>query len=140
MFMPGQRQPSAELEPPWLYRPGPELSAVHRHALAHPDQAVTAIRRGGLAASVVGHDDLDRVRLVAQQYLGLLRACMLESVRQTLLHEPVGREVEDSGERYRFTFDPKLHREPRLADAVDQLGELLESGLRRERGCLVGIS
>src|SRR6266498_887243 len=73
---------------------GLELAAVDRHALAHADQAVSALVAVAAAETVVAHGQLDLPVAVPDEHLGVLRPSVLEGVRQALLDEPVSGEVD----------------------------------------------
>jgi len=62
---------------------------------------------------------------------------VLERVGQRFLHDPVGGHV-DAGRQCRHRpFDLKVDRQAGAPDAFDELGEALDSGLRRERRAFV---
>src|ERR671937_64382 len=127
-------KPVATLRP----RAGLELAAVHGDALAHADEAVSALVAVAAARTVVAHRQLDVAVAVANDDLGPLRPGVLERIREPLLDEPVSGEVDAGRKLSRGAFDPQLHREPSLARLLDQPLELLETGLRGERGRLLG--
>src|SRR5919201_6211727 len=123
-------KPVATLRP----RAGLELAAVHGDALAHADEAVSALVALAPAWTVVAHRQLDVAVAVANDDLGSLRPGVLERIREPLLDESVGGEVGTGGKLYRLALDAQLHREPRLARLFDPLLELVEGRLRGERG------
>ena len=97
-----------------------------------PPRAVAAAR------AVVGDLELDLAVAVADEDLRLVGARVLERVRQALLDEPVGRQV-DAGRKLRgLALDPQLDRQPGLPNLLDELVEVLEARLRGERGRLLG--
>ena len=65
---------------------------------------------------------------------------MLKGVRQAFLHEPVGGQVNAGRELNRLALDPQLDRQAGLARLLDQPLDLLQAGLRGERGRLLGPS
>src|SRR5438128_9053352 len=71
-----------------------QLAAVDRDALAHPDEAVPASVAAAGAAAVVAHRQLDVPVAVANHDLRPQRAGVLEGIRQALLDEPVGSQVD----------------------------------------------
>jgi hypothetical protein len=77
------------------------------------------------------HRELDDP--VADGDVRLRRFRVLERVRERLLHDPVGREVEPGRQRRSHALDRQLDRQSGVANLLEQLGELLEPRLRRER-------
>ena len=63
-------------------------------------------------------------------------AGVLERIRQRLLHDPVGREVDPRRELHRLPLHCELHRQSGLAHLLDERRERPEARLRRERGDL----
>ena len=59
---------------------------------------------------------------------------MLDRVRQALLHEPVGSQVDAGRELRRLALDLELDGEPRLARLRDEPVKVLEARLWRQRG------
>ena len=62
---------------------------------------------------------------------------MLERVRQRLLDDPVGRELDPDGQSARLAGDVQLDRKPRFAHLRHEGREVVEARLRRER--VVGV-
>ena len=62
---------------------------------------------------------------------------MLERVRQRLLHDPVGGQVDARRQLAALALDRQLDRKPRVAHLRDERLELSERRLRRERDVLV---
>ena len=59
-------------------------------------------------------------------------AGVLERVGETLLNNPIGREVDPWRERETLPVEVQLHGEPGAADLLDQRVEAVKAGLRRE--------
>ena len=59
---------------------------------------------------------------------------MLDHVRERLLHDPVGGELESRGERPRIALDRERHLEAARANLLGEFGDLAQAGLRRARG------
>ena len=76
-------------------RPALERAAEERDALAHPDEPVPAAggRRAG-AGAVVGTSRLSDLRLAVERTLPRRTGRVLRDVRQRLLDDPVGGEVD----------------------------------------------
>src|SRR5207244_5256143 len=83
------REPGAKPVAALRSRTGLQLAAVDRDSLAHPDEPVPASVAVSVAAAVVAHRHLDVPVAVADEHLGVLRACMLERVREAFLDETV---------------------------------------------------
>src|SRR2546423_2924772 len=114
-----------------------ELAAVDRHPLAHADEAVSALVAVAPTRAVVAHRQLDVAVAVADEHLGVCRAGVLDRIREPLLDEAVGGQVDTGGKLYGLSLDVQLHRKTSLARFLDQALELLEGGLRGERGRLL---
>ena len=68
------------------------------------------------------------------------RAGVLERVRQRLLHDPVGREVDTGRELDRLALDRQLHRQSGLAHLLDELrGACRGPAAARVRGPLSSV-
>ena len=97
--------------PPLGCRPASRLAAVECHALAHADEPVTAARDWRrVAGAVVGDLELERVRAVANVDARARLTCVLERVRQRLLHDPVGRQLDPDRQLASLAFDLELDR------------------------------
>src|SRR5207237_513221 len=118
--------------------PGLELTTVDRNPLAHADEAVSTLVAVSSAAAVVAHRQLDLPVAVADEHLGVLRARVLERVRESFLDEPVGGEVDAGRKLLRIALDPQVDGEPGLARVLDELVEVGEARLRSKRGRLLG--
>ena len=94
-------------------------------------------RRG--APAVVAYLDLHLVGAVADDHVRVAGACVLEHVRQALLNDAIGREVEPSREGVRVTFQMKLDWQSRAADLCEERVEAVEPWLRHELG-LVAVA
>src|SRR5437588_1521155 len=115
-----------------------ELAAVHGHALAHPDEPVPTAVAVASAAAVVADGDLDVPVAVADEHLGVLGLGVLDRVRQAFLDEAVRGEIEARGELHGLALDAELDGKPGLARARDELVDVVEARLRRERRRLLG--
>ena len=62
----------------------------------------------------------------------MARVGVLECIRQPLLDDPVGGEVDRPGNRDAVAVEVKPHRQPGAADLVQQRVEAVESRLRRQ--------
>ena len=67
-------------------------------------------------------------------------AGVLDDVGERLLHDPVGGQVDALGERARLALDGELDADARGARALEQLRQLAEPRLRRERGGLLLVA
>ena len=65
---------------------------------------------------------------------------MLDRVRQALLDEPVGSEVDACRKLHGIAFDPELDRQAGLASLRDEPLDVLEARLRCERRRLLGAA
>jgi hypothetical protein len=102
---------------------------------------VAARRRilGG-AGSVVGDLDVELLVAVADGHARMRRAGVLERVRQRLLDDAVRRQVDPRRDRARLALDPQFHGHAGLANLVDEVPEVAQAGLRRERELVVGAA
>ena len=85
-------------------------------------------------------DDVDPqlVRVALQAHHDVrVRPGVLERVRQRLLHDPVGRQVDRGLERGAVAVDLEVDAQPCRLDALDELGQLRDAGLGRERRRIV---
>ena len=80
---------------------GAHLAAVDLHALADADEPVAEAVARRAAEAVVADLELQRVRLVAHGHVGPGRARVLERVRQALLDDAVGGELDRPRQRGR---------------------------------------
>ena len=76
-------------------RPGGELTSEERHAFAHAEQAVTAVRvprpaEQCLTVTVVVDVDRDRIRAPLNHHVGVRARGMLDDVRQGFLNDSKG--------------------------------------------------
>jgi hypothetical protein len=69
---------------------------------------VAAAVATAVARPVVGHAQLDEPVRVADEHLRVLRARVLQRVRQSFLDEPVRGQVDAGRELYRVAFDREL--------------------------------
>jgi hypothetical protein len=77
------------------------------------DQAVAdAVDGRGGTAPVVDYVELERLGAITDYNLGAGGARMLDDVRQRLLHDPVGGEVDPGRNMHGLPLEPQLHREP----------------------------
>src|SRR4029453_5001981 len=96
----------------WM-RTGFDRAAVHRHALAHTREPVTAGAVLALRRPPVVRDlEVDGVPAVADGPPRVRGPCVLDRVRQRLLDDPVGGEVEAGRELDRVALDCQLDGEP----------------------------
>src|SRR5439155_3287562 len=104
----------------------------------YPDQAVTgAVHARGRSGAVVADLELERRLPVADDDRRLRAPGVLERVRERLLHDPVGGEVDSRRQRCLLTLDPQLDRQARLAHLLDQRAERAEPRLRADRKLLI---
>jgi hypothetical protein len=94
-----------------LHRP-----PVYGDPFAHPEQAEAAQggRPGG--GSVVGNVDFDEPALAAQRYLHLVRAGVLEHVRQAFLDDAVRRQVQTAGNGGQVTVRAHIYLDAGLTN------------------------
>ena len=124
---------------------GPAVAgpAVQGRALADADQPASrggpglAGRRRGLA--VIGDLQDEPGRAVADGHLGRLRPGVLERVRQGLLHDPVGGQVQPGGQVRRGAVDPGGHGQAGGPDPGQQLAQAGQSRRRRPAVRLAGL-
>ena len=89
------------------------------------------------ARAVVCDLELEIVRVVTEKDPGARGAGVLEGIRQRLLHDPVGGEVDARRQFSRFAFDGHLDRQSGSSHLLDQPVELPQAWLWRERELLV---
>ena len=131
--------PEAAAAPP----PGLELAAVELHALAHADEAVAAVAAEPLArraGAAVGDLELELALAPAHVHLGGRVVGVLERVRQPLLHDAEGGEVEPGGQRAPLALDVQLDRQAGLARALDERADARHRRLRGARVVLVVVA
>ena len=93
--------------------------------------------RSADAPAVVTDLHLEAVGPVVQDDGRLRRAGVFECVRQGLLDDPVGVDLDSRGQPPGGAVDLELHRQPRLAHVRQEEGQPVETGLRsaqRSRG------
>ena len=90
------------------------------------------------ARAVVGDLDVELALAVAHSHARVRGACVLQGVRQRLLHDPVRRQVDARRDRALVALDPQLDRHARLAHLLDEVAEVAQARLRRERELVVG--
>ena len=100
--------------PAAVARPALDHASVQRDALAHAREPVAA-PRVAVAQPVVRDLELERVRLPVHRDPGVGRPCVLERVRQRLLDDAVGGEVDSRLQLARLPLDLELDREARGA-------------------------
>ena len=110
----GDREPRTDEEPAAGTRArSSSVAAEERHALAHPDQAVAARRRPPAAGPRRRRStsSVDRLAAVAQQRRarGAVPA-VLQRVRERLLDDAIGGQVDAGRQRPGVAFDDQLHR------------------------------
>ena len=74
---------------------------------------------------------------VAKEDVGARRPRVLERVRQRLLHDPVGGDVDPGRKLHRLAFDGDLDRQPGCGQRRRELVDAGQARLRRERELLV---
>jgi hypothetical protein len=121
-------------------RSGFELSVEDRDAFTHPDEAVTVAVCGSWLqhATLVGDLEHDVVRPVADDHVRARAAGVLADVRQRLLHDAVGGEVDAGRQRPPLALDGEVDVQAGRADLLDQRIEAREARLRREQ--VLGLS
>ena len=118
-----------------------QRAAQHRRPLPHPDQAAALVRRldawparpGPRSSATVISRASDGV---AHDHARVAAARVLERVRERLLDDPVGGDLEARVERALVALDHELHGETGGPELVQQLVEAVEPG-RRVRGLLL---
>ena len=133
-----QRQAGVDAEAALGQRPGLERAAEHRRALAHPGDAAAAAVRGRRASpprpsSRTSSSSTPGAR--AHGHLGAARARVAQRVRERLLDDPVGGQVDPRGQRGRVAGALARHRdlEPGGAQRLGELAEPVEPRLRVRR-------
>ena len=127
-------QDRADAVPALLARTGADRAAEHRRALAHAAQSVTGglcPGRGGGAVVLDRH--LERVGPEAEADGRVRGTGVPAHVRQRLLDDPVGAQLEARREWTDRSLDAELDVESAPAALI---GELLQVGERRLRGAL----
>jgi hypothetical protein len=99
---------------------------------------VSAALADASARPVVADGQLDVTVAVADEYLRVLRAGVLDRVRQPFLDEPVGGEVDAGRQCLGLSLDAQLDRQAPLPRVSDELVEVLEARLRCERRRFLG--
>src|SRR6478735_598175 len=97
-----------------------ERTAAQRDAFAHPCETVSRPVGRRLRVAVVRDLELELVLAPPQRHPRLRRACVLERVRERLLDEPVGGEVDARRQLPRLALDVELDLEARLTHGSDQ--------------------
>jgi len=119
-----ERQPCADEEATAVLRPGLEIAAIQRHALAHADEPVTAADAvpGAPTVSVIDDLELERLAPVADAHVRRRRTGVPERVRQCLLHDAIGGEINPTRERPLRALDLQLDHEPGAAHGCGTSG------------------
>jgi hypothetical protein len=90
--------------------------------------AAAAVR--GAARAAVADLQRERVRRPRDAHPRGRARAVLADVRERLLHDPVGGQVEAGRHRSWLAVDVERHRHARVARVRDELAELREPGLR----------
>src|SRR5439155_1270048 len=94
-----------------------EAAAIERDPLAHPDQAVaTAATARRRSRAVVDDLELERIFAVMDVHARARLPGVLERVRQSLLHDPVGRQLDPERELAPVALDRELDGKAGLAE------------------------
>src|SRR5436190_16263160 len=75
-------------------RPGLQRAAVKLDPLPHPCEPIASAIPGECSSTVVCHLDLDLTHAVANDDGSLCRARVLDDVRERLLQDPIGGDVD----------------------------------------------
>jgi hypothetical protein len=94
---------------------GLERAAVQPYPFAHPGDPVATPRPVRTASTVVDYLKLDVVAVVANGHPRVGGSRVLERVRQGLLHDPLGREVDAGRQSSRLALDGELHGQTDVA-------------------------
>ena len=127
-------------KPPCSGGAGLELAAEERGTLAHADQTVPAGRRRRRARAVVVDLELQRVGREAHEHLSLRRACVLERVRQRLLHDPKRRKIDPGRQRPRVPSTTSSTGSPDSRTLASSSSRLAMPGCGARAGRSVGLA
>ena len=116
-----------------------EDASDHSDPLAHSRKTVT-IAAFSCCAAIVGDLELELVARVAHDDAGVGWASVLERVRERLLHDAVGGDVDARRQRRSVALDPQLDGQTGLAHMLNQPVEVAQARLRRERELLVAAA
>ncbi len=122
-IMRGRRRAGAgaQDEAPSICRPGGHLAAVDLDALADARPARARGRRCLAVPTPSSRTSSSQLRgLVANGHVGLAGASVLEHVRQGLLHDPVGGEIDPRRQRHRRPLDVHADGQARSADLAGE--------------------
>src|SRR5439155_21880061 len=133
-------RPRLQSAPAALPFPPRQPAAVELDALADPDQPVPAALSAAPAGAIVDDLEFELAASVAENDDGVAGVCVLEHVRQRLLDDPVGREVEAGRKRLRLTLHPQLRLDSGGTRLLKEPSEIGEPWLRRERGIAVALA
>jgi hypothetical protein len=117
-----------------------ELAAEHRDTLAHADETVPGPVSVCFAGTAVAHLERDRRRLVADDDVGARGPRMFHGVRERLLDDTKGGDVERLRQLARIALDSQGHGQARGTDAVHEPVELCETGLWRQPRRIVRLA
>ena len=115
-------------------RPGPQLAAVKHHPLAHSRQAISA-KLGRTPARTCGHAsgvgdlELERMARISDHDGGSRRAGVLDRVRERLLHDPEGGQLNARCQRPPHSLNAYLNLQPRCACPVDKRVDRRQAGV-----------
>src|SRR3954470_10982057 len=101
-------------------RPGLERATAERDALTHAGESVPGTARRRVRTAVVRYLQLELRVAPAERDPRPRRPGVLERVRERLLHEPVGREVDARRELALVAHNLETDGEPCLSDRADQ--------------------
>ena len=108
-------------KPPLVAGAGREFAAHDRGPLAQPDEPVAGAAALPPAAAVVDDLELNGIETVGDAHTRASRPCVLERVRQRLLNDPVGRQVDAWRQLDRLSLDIDLDRQTRRAELLGQV-------------------
>ena len=138
-YRPGpQRQHGADPETAAGPRPGGQGAADHADPLPHPDQALAEAVPAALlvqlvpgAPAVVLDQQVERAVAEVEQDAGAGPvAAVLADVGQRLLHDAVRGQLHAAGQRPGLPRHLEPYGQARAAHLVDEVGELVDAGLR----------
>ena len=100
------------------------VAAQHRHPFPHADQAVAGSRPRRASCACVADLERDRSLLVPHRHVRPRRPGVLERVRERLLDDPVGGELDAERQLAPLSLDLELDRQSGLGHLRGEAGKL----------------
>src|SRR5271165_6147928 len=110
---------------------GMNAAAVDGHSFPHPDQPEPVASGGTISAAIIDHVDLQRLRTAVDLDVGPAGLGVLHHISETLLDDPVDRQVKPGRKSADVSLCRHLNGNARLGKLSDELRQAAKPWLRR---------